>query len=220
MNIVFSFFHWLNVKCIKRVYDHVENRYIREKLGGYDSTSSIVNPEVLSCPHKVFLSEKSTIYSGAVFIMNPDSEKGRFILGRYSAAAQGLTVITDNHSSHPVIGHYYQQDSLTHELDSDLDVIVKEDVWIGANVTILPGVEIGRGSIISAGTLLRKTVPPYAIVIGNPGRVVGFKFTPEEVIEHEKALYKEDERIPVEVLEKNYEKYFLKRINVIKDYLN
>ncbi len=219
MNIIINALHWLNFSLFSRLKQHVANRYLKEHLGGFHASSSIVNPRVLSCPGKVFLSEKSTIYSGSVFIMNPSSEKGRFIMGRYSAAAQGLTVITDNHSSHPVIGHFYQQDSLTHELDKDLDVIVKEDVWIGANVTILPGVEIGRGAIISAGSLLRKSVPPYAIVIGNPARIVGFKFTPEEVIEHEKILYSEDERLPFELLEKNYEKYFLNRMKDIKDFL-
>ena len=57
------------------------------------------------------------------------------------------------------------------------------------------------------------------MVIGNPARVIGFKFTPEEVIEHEKALYPESERIPLETLQKNYEKYFINRIDDIKQFL-
>ena len=66
---------------------------------------------------------------------------------------------------------------------------------------------------------MRKNVPPYAIVIGNPAKVIGFKFSPEEIIIHEKALYPENERIPVEILEKNYNKYFINRYKEIKEFI-
>ena len=100
----------------------------------------------------------------------------------------------------------------------DKDVIVEEDVWIGSNVTLLGGAHLGRGSNIGSGSVVRGNVPPYAIVIGNPAKVVGFSFTPEQIVEHEKQLYPEEERIPLERLEKNYQKYFLKRIKEIRDF--
>ena len=56
------------------------------------------------------------------------------------------------------------------------------------------------------------------MVIGNPAKVVGFSFTPEEIIEHEKVLYPEEERLPLELLEKNYNKYFISRIKEIKQF--
>ena len=51
-------------------------------------------------------------------------------------------------------------------------VIIGDDVWIGSNVVILPGVKIGKGSIIGAGTIVTKDVPEYSVFCGNPGRVV------------------------------------------------
>ena len=54
--------------------------------------------------------------------------------------------------------------------------------------------------------------------MGNPAKVVGFTFTPKEIIEHEQALYPENERIPLETLEKNYRKYFLNRLKEIKQH--
>ena len=110
------------------------------------------------------------------------------------------------------------KDELDTEHEFDKDVIVDEDVWIGARVTILAGVHVARGCSIGSGTVLRKSTPPYSIVIGNPAKVVGFRFTPEEVIEHEKKLYPEEERLPLSLLEKNYEKYFLNRIKEIKQF--
>jgi maltose O-acetyltransferase len=58
-------------------------------------------------------------------------------------------------------------------------VVIEDDVWIGAAAFIKPGVTIGRGAIISAGTVLSKSVPAFAIVAGNPGRVVGWRKRPE-----------------------------------------
>lgn len=54
-------------------------------------------------------------------------------------------------------------------------VIISDDVWIGARVTILPGVNIGTGSIIGAGSVVTKDVPEYAIVGGNPARVIKYR---------------------------------------------
>ncbi len=60
------------------------------------------------------------------------------------------------------------------------EVVIEDDVWLGANVFVMPGVTIHRGAIISAGTVVNKSVPPYALVAGNPGRVVGWRKRPEE----------------------------------------
>lgn len=52
-------------------------------------------------------------------------------------------------------------------------IIVEDDVTIGGNATILPGVKIGRGAMVGAGSVVTKDVPPYAVVCGNPSRIIG-----------------------------------------------
>lgn len=54
-------------------------------------------------------------------------------------------------------------------------VIIEDDVWIGGQVCILPGVRIGTGSVIGACAVVSKDVPSYAVVVGNPARVVKFR---------------------------------------------
>jgi maltose O-acetyltransferase len=59
-------------------------------------------------------------------------------------------------------------------------VRIEEDVWLGAGVFVMPGITIGKGAIISACALVNKSIPPYALVAGNPARVVGWRKRPED----------------------------------------
>ncbi len=54
-------------------------------------------------------------------------------------------------------------------------ITIEDDVWIAANVTILKGVTIGKGAVIGAGAVVVKDVPPYAIVVGNPAKVIRYR---------------------------------------------
>ncbi|GGE33496.1 streptogramin A acetyl transferase [Agaricicola taiwanensis] len=63
------------------------------------------------------------------------------------------------------------------------DTVIGNDVWIGARATILPGVRIGDGAIIGTEAVVGSDVPPYAIVAGNPGRVLRTRFDPATIDE-------------------------------------
>jgi virginiamycin A acetyltransferase len=56
------------------------------------------------------------------------------------------------------------------------DTIIGHDVWIGYGALILPGAQIGHGAIIGAGAVIRGQIPPYAIVAGNPGKTMKYRF--------------------------------------------
>lgn len=70
----------------------------------------------------------------------------------------------------------------------DLPVAVDKDVWIGAHVTVLKGVRIGRGAVVAAGAVVTRDVEPYAIVAGVPARPVRRRFSDEQIAEHEALL--------------------------------
>lgn len=64
----------------------------------------------------------------------------------------------------------------THARAAPKRVIIGHDVWIGRSAIVLPGVEIGSGAVVGAGAVVTKSVPPYAIVAGNPARLIRFRF--------------------------------------------
>jgi maltose O-acetyltransferase len=82
----------------------------------------------------------------------------RGLIGNY-------TNILDN-SYHDIVDHQ--------KTPRSRPVIIGDDVWIGAHAIILPGVSIGDGACVGAGAVVRESVPPRAIVIGNPARIVSF----------------------------------------------
>jgi acetyltransferase-like isoleucine patch superfamily enzyme len=59
------------------------------------------------------------------------------------------------------------------------EVVIEDDVWLAANVFVMPGTTIGRGAIVAAGSVVNKSIPPYALFAGNPGRVVGWRKRPD-----------------------------------------
>ena len=65
------------------------------------------------------------------------------------------------------------------ELPLKGDTVVGNDVWIGQHVTIMPGVHIGDGAIIGANSVVASDIPPYAVAVGNPCRVVRMRFDDE-----------------------------------------
>ncbi|MFK5636020.1 CatB-related O-acetyltransferase [Ornithinimicrobium sp. LYQ103] len=72
--------------------------------------------------------------------------------------------------------------------DEDLGVRIGDDVWIGTRSVILRGVDVGRGAVVAAGSVVTKSVPDYALVGGNPARVLRFRFSPEQAVRHEMLM--------------------------------
>jgi acetyltransferase-like isoleucine patch superfamily enzyme len=113
-------------------------------------------------------------------------------IGRYCSIAVNVIIGADEHpvdwlSTSPI---QYKNDEFfsfnttqQYTLKSnDLTTIIGNDVWIGANACIKRGVTIGDGSIIGAGAVVTKNVPPYAIMGGIPAKVIRYRFN-EEIIE-------------------------------------
>jgi virginiamycin A acetyltransferase len=116
----------------------------------------------------------------------------RLVIGRYCAIAEGAKFVMNgaNHamsgfSTFPfnIFGDGWEEgfDPATWAQEVRGDTIVGNDVWIGMEALVMPGVTIGHGAIVATRAVVSRDVPPYAIVAGNPARVVNSRFDAETV---------------------------------------
>jgi acetyltransferase-like isoleucine patch superfamily enzyme len=110
------------------------------------------------------------------------------VVGRYSSIAETVRTLTHNHplTTRSTSGLFFnpffglvERNPVEHTR-----LVIGNDAWLGHNVVVLPSVRsIGDGAVIGAGAVVMRDVPPYAIVHGNPGRVIGYRFSPEKIAE-------------------------------------
>ena len=137
---------------------------------------------------------------------------GDLIIEKGSLLSENVKILTH---SHP-----HSDGEKDHGLELT-PLVIKDHALLGARVLVLPDVgEIGRGAFLSAGTVVRRKVPPYAIVSGNPSKVVGFRFTPEQILEYEEERYSIEDRLSEELLTENYKKYYLDKLQEIRQFLS
>lgn len=178
---------------------------IRRKDFGLLGEKVILIPPInFSNPKNVFLHGLNKIEHATIVTNN-----AKFIMKKGAASAEGLSVHTGNHMR--VVGRFYRTITDKDKLNSgkvyDKDIIVEEDVWIGCNVTLLSGVNIGRSATIAAGAVVTKDIPPYCIAGGVPARFIKFIWSIDDILRHEETLYPENERYTKEQLEQIFEKY-------------
>lgn len=145
-------------------------------------------------PKKVTLEAHTRLQPGLRMI----SAGGKLIVRKFSAIGADSLIVPGGHV--PTVG-MPQYLSMAHINDTEATIIVEEDCWVGARCILLSHCHIGRGAVVAAGSIVTKEIPPYAVVAGNPAKVIASRFTIEQILEHERILYPESERMGLEELE-------------------
>ena len=174
----------------------------KDRFGSLHASSNIRTPYT-GVKQNVYIAENCGINIGANFIC----QSGKFVLKKNCSIGPNFTVITFNHLYNKV--GQLPETSDWGIVESD-NVIVNEDVWIGANVTLCPGTIIGRGCIVAAGSVCVKSreYPPYSIIGGNPARFIKFRLSLDEQIKQEELFYlNSSNRIQTVELENNYKRF-------------
>ncbi|PPT05937.1 Chloramphenicol acetyltransferase [Geitlerinema sp. FC II] len=108
----------------------------------------------------------------------------RLIIGKFCAIACGVKFIMNGGNHHPdwltnypftIFGQGWESampDSWPHKGDTRIE----NDVWLGYNATVMPGIHIGDGAIVAANAMVTRDVPPYTVVGGNPAREIRKRF--------------------------------------------
>lgn len=188
------------LKGIKRLYSHLRNVIVIPQCPNVHPSSNISSDVDITKPDNLVMEEHCSLGPGAKIL----NLRAKFVMKKYSFSGPDLMVVTGNHMA--IVGKPMRfvddktKDEFDVNHDYDKDVVVEEDVWLGARVTLLSGVHIGRGCIVCAGAVVTKDMPPYSIVGGVPAKVIKFRWTVKEILEHESLVYPSEEQLSIEFL--------------------
>ena len=167
--------------------------------------SCYIKPSLAKCGKNVYIGDNFVgtlqgIEIGSNVSIGPNcvfySSLAKIVIGNYVMVSPNVTIITGSHKTNS-IGKYMIENTEVDKINEgvekyDLPVIIEDDVWIGSNVLILKGVTIGKGSIIHAGQIVTKSVPPYTIYINQNIQIK--RFSEEEIKKHEELIRSRDIR--------------------------
>lgn len=122
------------------------------------------------------------IGSGAILAASESS----ITLGNKIMFGPNVTIMGGDHNISEVGEYMFDVKNKLYE--NDLPVVIKDDVWVGCNATILKGVTISQGAVIAAGALVLNDVEEYAIYGGVPAKKIGSRFSSGEIEKHKKVL--------------------------------
>ncbi len=118
-------------------------------------------------------------------------------IGKYCSIASDVKLIIGKHptkkwvTTHPAFFSTMGQSGVVYtktmrfneiNIENKYAITIGNDVWIGYGAKILEGIEVGNGAIIAAGALVNRNVPAYAIVGGVPARIIGYRFSDEDIV--------------------------------------
>lgn len=153
------------IRKIESVYYNLYNKQYYSFPGIHPSTVFAAEKSgkvTIICPENLTIGEGTAINAGAH--INAD---GIVEIGDHVHIGINLTVYSSNHNFKSEFGIPYDNTEIRKK------VIIKDCVWIGANVSIIPGITIGEGAIVGMGAVVTKNVPDGAIVGGNPAQIIG-----------------------------------------------
>jgi len=160
---------------LKKIFKKIYNLYLRNKLGRFGSNSWLSPFGTYLCKRKILIGNNVYVGKGAYLSANAGLHIGNGV-----TVGPELMVMGGDHK-------FDEVGMLIHQMTTggaNQPVIIEDDVWIGARVTLLKGVTIGEGAILGAGAIVTKDVPPYTIYAGNPARRIGFRYPKEKLETH------------------------------------
>ena len=159
------------------------NLLVRELLGQADESTFLNPPFYCDYGSNIFVGKNCFINYNCTILDN-----GRVTLGENCLLAPNVSIYTAGHPLHP--------EWRTPGYEYGIEVTIGNNVWIGGNTVILPGVHIGDNVVVGAGSVVTKDIPDWSFAAGNPCRVI------RAITEEDKRYYFKNREIDCELWER------------------
>lgn len=163
---------WEKLVKLNNETDRSVRDEICKDLFGHFGKSTVLSPFRCDYGDQIYIGDNSFINFNVSMI-----DLGEIRIGNRVLIGPGTGIFTAIHPIDPEIR--------ATGIEKGIDIIIEDDVWIGGNATILPGIIIGKGAIIGAGSVVTKNIPKMTIAAGNPAKVI------REIREEDKIYWQE-----------------------------
>jgi acetyltransferase-like isoleucine patch superfamily enzyme len=124
----------------------------------------------------------SSIWGPNTYVL---AKVNKIIIGNFCSVARNVTIQEFNHNHNKLTSYYIGENIFKEKWENEAisknDIIIGNDVWIGAHCVILSGSTIGNGVVVAAHSLVNGNIPDYAIVAGSPAKVLRYRFDEETI---------------------------------------
>ena len=161
------------------------NTLVRELFGKADESTFLNPPFFCDYGSNIFVGKNCFINYNCTILDN-----GKVRMGNNCMLAPNVSIYTAGHALYP--------DSRNLGYEYGIDVTIGNNVWIGGNTVILPGINIGDNVVIGAGSVVTKDIPAWSFAAGNPCKVI------RKITEEDKEFYYKQRKIDEEILKEIY----------------
>ena len=177
-------------ECRKKIYkfnnmspDQEEEslKYLKEEILGKAGSGFFIIEKPFRCDYGYNIEIGDNFFANYNFVV---LDVGKVKIGNNVQIAPNVGLYTAGHPLHP--------DSRNSGYEYGIDITIGDNVWIGGNVCVMPGVTIGNNAVIGAGSVVTKDIPDNAIAVGNPARVLRY------ITEEDRDYYYKDRKFDVD----------------------
>ncbi|MEP0356629.1 CatB-related O-acetyltransferase [Paraglaciecola sp.] len=194
----------MKVKITERLLDYLASKrfYFRPHFHYGDALGKVINVvnkvevEAYSRIPESSLSWSGQVSIGAFSYLVPGSNLEASSIGRFCSIGTGVRIMGQSHPTDRVTSSTWTYGNnikniiledfgctpiQNYKVPNESGICIGNDVWIADNVTFKRNLKVGHGAIVAANSLVTKDVPPYAIVAGNPAKIVKYRFDEESI---------------------------------------
>ncbi|WP_025822250.1 type B chloramphenicol O-acetyltransferase [Shewanella marina] len=168
------------------------NNYFSSPFVGIPLQQQVTNPNIIVGEHSYYSGyyHQHSFDDCARYLMPDRDDVDKLIIGRYCSIGSGAVFMMAGNQGHQhhwasSFPFFYQDNpNFTDAKDGFEragDTVIGDDVWIGSEAMLMSGINVGTGAVIASRAMVTKDVPPYAIIGGNPAKIIRYRFTESQI---------------------------------------